>query len=507
MLFMDAYPYFNPILWGLRPVAAPGLGTMAVDSHGRWYVDCDAVDKWPIEEVIFALAHEVTHVVCRHPQRATPFLDEIQVYLDACDLADNSWVGQTLPDANAALRDKAERAGSRQLRKVEPVVIRLMDDILLPKKFGLPEGQTAEEYTVLLRNNAKYKQYCDQRDGTGTPSSGAEKQGQGQPSQQGGAQAKSSPRQPAAKPAPGQQPQKAQASGSGSGSQSDDDESDGQGGGGGSQPKDGESDGQGGVGGGGGWDKSKPHIGHGHCGSCAGGGPAPWELPAPEEGGPDGLTPSEIQIITRSVAEAVVRHCKSRGVGLGSLERWATDELGPPRIRWEARLRSMIRARYDECRGYLFTSWRRPSRRSRDIYFPGLVSPIPVIAICVDTSGSMGSVEITEALTEVKGVLRACGGVTQHLVSGDMGLRSHNRASDVRKIKLVGGGGTSMATMIHQALELKPKPNLIIVMTDGYTDVHDRTKVPRDIRVIYVLVGPSAQVPADWVDIVRTHDK
>ena len=38
-----------------------------------------------------------------------------------------------------------------------------------------------------------------------------------------------------------------------------------------------------------------------------------------------------------------------------------------------------------------------------------------------------------------------------------------------RDVELLGGGGTDMGAGLAKAAELRPRPDLIIVLTDGYT--------------------------------------
>lgn len=63
-------PYMANILYGLRPVSAPGLGTMAVDEQMRLYVDFDTAqakgEVWSAE----GLLHECGHVFGLHSDRA-----------------------------------------------------------------------------------------------------------------------------------------------------------------------------------------------------------------------------------------------------------------------------------------------------------------------------------------------------------------------------------------------------------------------------------------------------
>ncbi|SIJ22565.1 Uncharacterized protein conserved in bacteria [Mycobacteroides abscessus subsp. abscessus] len=73
MAAVEIMPYFARAVFALIPVAAPGLGTLAVDRYWRLYVDPDMVGGeggWTIPEAGAVLLHEVGHVLRDHSARA-----------------------------------------------------------------------------------------------------------------------------------------------------------------------------------------------------------------------------------------------------------------------------------------------------------------------------------------------------------------------------------------------------------------------------------------------------
>ena len=71
MAAVEAMPYFGRALFALVPVAAPGLGTCAVDRHFRLYVDPAMLgEKWSIPQAGAVLVHETGHVLRDHGARA-----------------------------------------------------------------------------------------------------------------------------------------------------------------------------------------------------------------------------------------------------------------------------------------------------------------------------------------------------------------------------------------------------------------------------------------------------
>jgi predicted metal-dependent peptidase len=60
-------------------------------------------------------------------------------------------------------------------------------------------------------------------------------------------------------------------------------------------------------------------------------------------------------------------------------------------------------------------------------------------------------------------------------------------------VEFAGGGGTSMPVGINRALEDKPKPDIIVVITDGYTDWNE-TAPP--CKLVACIVNESEKGPA-----------
>lgn len=66
-------PYFMHALFAVAPVAAPGLGTLAVDEHWRLYVDPALLlgeTRWQPTTLAAGLQHEVGHLLRDHAARA-----------------------------------------------------------------------------------------------------------------------------------------------------------------------------------------------------------------------------------------------------------------------------------------------------------------------------------------------------------------------------------------------------------------------------------------------------
>ena len=126
---LERMPYFAPILFSLRVLDAPGLGTFAVDARHRLYVDFGAVAAWSALENAEALLHECGHLFRDHAARA-----------EARNVGDGEHTAWNIA-ADAMLNLDLVQAGCRTLGQKG----------ILPAKLGLPDGRTTEWYFDQLR--------------------------------------------------------------------------------------------------------------------------------------------------------------------------------------------------------------------------------------------------------------------------------------------------------------------------------------------------------------------
>lgn len=243
-----------------------------------------------------------------------------------------------------------------------------------------------------------------------------------------------------------------------------------------------------------------PSPGMGRCGSCATGTPEPWEDAPPNQGDP-GISPAEAELIRREVARQILNHSRSQGNVPDYWKRWAEEKL-QPKVNWRKQLASSIRYAIADMAGASDYSYKKPSRRQRaDIVLPSLRQPVPNIAVVVDTSGSISDQMLAEALAEVKGILKALGyreGI--QVLSVDSAVHTCQKVYKAEQVKLAGGGGTNMGAGIKRIEKLKPRPQVCVVITDGYTPWPDNK--PAGMKVIVVLTDSSGSSP-DWAKTVK----
>jgi predicted metal-dependent peptidase len=217
----------------------------------------------------------------------------------------------------------------------------------------------------------------------------------------------------------------------------------------------------------------------------------------------DSISATEAEIIRRQVAQEVVRiaqSSKERGTVPEHWRRWAEEKIRP-KVDWRRQLRSAVRATLATVAGASDYSYRRlPRRRLPGIVTPGLVQPVPEVAVVVDTSGSMDDKLLARALAEVQGVLRATGVHGATVLTVDAAVHTVQRVFDARQVKSVGGGGTDMRVGIDAALKLRPRPHAIIVLTDGLTPWGD-TPV-QGVQVIAGILSTHDVTTPKWVKAI-----
>jgi predicted metal-dependent peptidase len=248
-------------------------------------------------------------------------------------------------------------------------------------------------------------------------------------------------------------------------------------------------------------------------------GPRRWDCGSGADGcerpgdGIGNIDPQQAQLLRLSVAAEIQReHAREPGRVAGGWVHWAESVL-PSRIDWRRVLAAEARSAVAAVAGKVDYSYRRPSRRAhlnRRVVLPTLQRPIPDVAIVCDTSGSMHERLLARALAEIEAVLTRAGlrQAQVRVLTVDTAVHAVRRVSRATHVQLAGGGGTDMGSGIESAAELRPRPSVVIVLTDGYTPWPDQP--PPGIRVIVGLLTeglpPSGWAPPGWARTVIIED-
>ncbi|MFE4457812.1 VWA-like domain-containing protein [Nocardia tengchongensis] len=203
------------------------------------------------------------------------------------------------------------------------------------------------------------------------------------------------------------------------------------------------------------------------CGSGADGADRDWDL-GPD--GADGLTDQQREAVKFRVAQGITAR---PGDTPRAWRRWAEQALHPPQP-WRALLGAAIRSAASAPGVGEDYTYGRPARRSPSL--PGIVLPSlrrnpPRVCILIDTSASVSDSELGSALLESAAISQALGGrrdlVT--VLSCDTAARIVDPICRADGITLLGGGGTDLRTGFTKALRTQPRPDVLVVLTDGQT--------------------------------------
>lgn len=224
------------------------------------------------------------------------------------------------------------------------------------------------------------------------------------------------------------------------------------------------------------------------CGSGCDGQLRDYDLPIGHSAG--GLGDADADEIRRRVAIEFRDHLTRIGSQPGEWSRWVAAILEPV-VPWTQVLAAAVRRGVGWAHGHTDYTYTRISRRQSAagrVILPATRRPIPEVAIVVDTSGSIDDGLLSQALGEVDGVLTGLGvsGRSVTVLATDAAVHAVTRVHSARDTRIHGGGGTDLRVGIREALDLKPRPTLIVVLTDGYTPW---PQVPTPIPIIAVIIG------------------
>ena len=245
------------------------------------------------------------------------------------------------------------------------------------------------------------------------------------------------------------------------------------------------------------------------CGSGSGGERRDWE-DALSDGIDDGSPDADRGDIIREETARDIRGQKDRGSVPGSMLQWAHAVLEPS-VDWRAELRSVVSRRLGHAAGVTDYSFTRQSRRRVPGYtMPGMVGPAPPrVAAVVDTSGSMTRDELEQCLGDLIGLSRAVAGgsATLSVVMCDAQVHSISQIRSPRQVDdlvVRGGGGTDMGAGLDACAELRPRPEVVVVLTDGETAWPPTPPAGLgSARVIALLtMASSADYVPDWMTTI-----
>jgi predicted metal-dependent peptidase len=243
-----------------------------------------------------------------------------------------------------------------------------------------------------------------------------------------------------------------------------------------------------------------PHLCSGHCGGVAG-NPDDAEETLDKE---VGRTQIDRKAIQRQALDDIRQAAaQSRGNMPAGFRSLITLDKKRSRIPWYRKLVAFLRRATGQIQsGGLDFSISRPSHGSyaRGIPRPGLIQQEPVVLFIEDTSGSMGHPQLKTVRREARAIMLSLGLDKVWWMDADAAVAAPPRQVSVRdleRLPIHGGGGTDFRPALEAGLKLRPRPDIIVYLTDG--DGTAPETAPPGVVVVWCIV-PSYfnRRPASW---------
>jgi predicted metal-dependent peptidase len=435
------WPYAAPAILATTVVERPGCGNIVADKFWRLYFDPKTIEEWTHAQIVGKILFEISHLLRSHAKRFSRQLgfdpNKMKPRPDAVEFKRKVW---------------CEAASLELVDDFEEENLALPESIKKHEDWGVPTKLLAEHYYNRL-----------QRAQEGQPQSG------------GGGKSKK---------------QKGQAGHGKSKGQKSEEQEDGEGGGQGEKPPEFPID-----------------------GSAADGVQKPWEEPQPaDDDHPEdpndpcsdipGLSENDAEMLRREVAKRTHEHAKNRGRVPNGMRRWA-DEVHQPKLDYRRIILQKVTRAVQIVKGNKDFSYKRPGRRSpsNTVLNPSLIDHQVNVAVVIDTSGSMSSKQLGEAVKIVAGVLKALPRrEAVRVMAADAAVYAVQKVFNEARIELQGGGGTEMGLAIKTASMVKPKPDLVLCLTDGYTDWP--SEPTNGVPCVAIIVSDGRKTAPAWIDQV-----
>jgi predicted metal-dependent peptidase len=185
------------------------------------------------------------------------------------------------------------------------------------------------------------------------------------------------------------------------------------------------------------------------------------------------MSAEERDALAREIDEAIRQGAAVAGK-LGSGGDRLLSEVLQTKQDWRELLREFVTS---TTAGKDFSTYRKVNRRfvGMDLLMPGSISEaVGDIVVAIDTSGSIGEVELAHFMGEVTGICEQVKPSRVHVMYWDTEVCRHevylqDELDDlVKSTKPAGGGGTMVECVTPYMRERNLKPECVVVLTDGY---------------------------------------
>lgn len=254
-------------------------------------------------------------------------------------------------------------------------------------------------------------------------------------------------------------------------------------------------------------------MGKGPCkgdgGSASDGQQREWEDDAPSGDGdgegdndvPPAISEFEQMVMARQCAEQVQKSA-GRDTMPAGLKLWA-DEIIDPKIDVEKEILARVRHAYNQAAGCRDFSYQKPNRRGHGagVIMPAMRSPVPRVAVILDSSGSMLGRDLSYGLGVISNVIDALPSKSGVFVmTGDTHTATAKTVFRTEQVEIGGGGGTDMTVLLEDACTRRPLPQVIVLFTDGYTP-WPKQELP--VPVVAIITQDGTKSAPSWISQVQ----
>ncbi len=180
----------------------------------------------------------------------------------------------------------------------------------------------------------------------------------------------------------------------------------------------------------------------------------------------------------------------------GNVDRNISEML-TPKIDWKEALREFVKSM---TQGKDQSSWRRLHKRylAADLIMPSSYSEkVGGIAIAIDTSGSIGTEELSQFLSEVKSICEEVSPEVIDLLYWDTHVASRETYTEnelsglTESTKPAGGGGTEPACVPKFMKKHNINPECLLMLSDGYIGHQNESDWDISAPVLWCIKGNS----------------
>lgn len=145
-------------------------------------------------------------------------------------------------------------------------------------------------------------------------------------------------------------------------------------------------------------------------------------------------------------------------------------------------------------------SWRRPNKRFADVYLPSTdkLPQMGELVTQVDVSGSINKTELAYYNGHLSRIIEQCRPSAVHVLYVNAKVHRHDTfgAGEDVKLEFFSGGGTDMPVGFDYLAEQGISPDVMVILTDGYTPFGDDPGYP----VVWCI---SSDLQAPWGENVH----